>query len=118
MQPAEGVRFIHKAIQRDVRQIEELVRRAKSTADLATAKERLTFFGRVNDLHMKGEEAGPFADLEARAPHVRDAYLFDHEDERGLIAELLAEIDHAAPHGKSRDVWSGIAAGAPNLNLG
>jgi hemerythrin-like domain-containing protein len=96
MQPAEGVRFIHTAIQRDVRQIEALARAARSKSDLGVLKERAAYFAHVNELHTRGEEAGPFAELEARAPHVRDAYLFDHEDDRRLVGELLAEIDRSA----------------------
>jgi hypothetical protein len=71
MQPAQGVRFIHIAICREVREIESQAATAESPDELTALGARLLRFGAINKAHTDGEEAGMNADLEQRAPHVR-----------------------------------------------
>jgi hemerythrin-like domain-containing protein len=100
MQPAEGVRFIHTAIMREARDLEAAARDAKSADDLRAIADRLRFFTHVNHLHTQGEEVGPFAALEERLPHVRDAYVFDHAEEKKLTGNLERELEKCIGAGK------------------
>lgn len=84
--PISGVRFVHAAICTEVEAIE---RAAASDTDVGDALERITFLARTVKLHTDGEEASIFPALEEKMPAVAAAYLFDHDDEDALFAELL-----------------------------
>jgi hypothetical protein len=92
MQPAQGVRFIHIAICREVREIESQAATAESPDELTALGARLLRFGAINKAHTDGEEAGMYADLEQRAPHVRGAYLHDHREDHELFGDLSQRI--------------------------
>ena len=84
--PISGVRFVHAAICAEAEAIE---RAAASDEDLGNALERITFLSRTVKLHTDGEEASIFPALEEKMPAVAAAYLFDHDEEDALFAELL-----------------------------
>jgi hemerythrin-like domain-containing protein len=92
MQPAQGIRFIHAAICREVRELEAQAMTAESPAELSTLGERLAFFAQINKLHVDGEEDALYPELDQRARHVAAAYLHDHREEHALFADLAQRI--------------------------
>ena len=96
MQPAQGIRFIHIAICREVQAIEAQAATAESPTELAVLAERLAWFGQINKLHTDGEEMSLYADLEQKLPHVRGAYLHDHQEDHALFGNFAARIRAAA----------------------
>ena len=92
MLPAQGIRFIHIAICREVREIEAQAHEAESPDELQALGERLALFGVRNKFHTDGEEDGMYAELELKAPHVRAAYLHDHRDDHALFVDLAERI--------------------------
>jgi hypothetical protein len=92
MQPAHGVRFIHIAICREVREIEAQAATADSPDELTALGARLTRFGAINKAHTDGEEAGLYPELEKRAPHVGRAYLHDHREDHELFGDFSQRI--------------------------
>lgn len=95
MQPAQGVRFIHIAIRREVREIELQAAAADSPEQLTALERRVARFSAINKCHTDGEEAGLYADLESRAPHVRGAYLHDHHEDHALFGDFTRRITAA-----------------------
>lgn len=92
MQPAQGVRFIHIAIRREVRGIEAEAAVADSPDELTQLGQRLARFAEINKCHTDGEEDGLYAELEQRAPHVRAAYLHDHREDHELYLDFSSRI--------------------------
>jgi len=84
--PISGVRFVHAAICTEANAIE---RAAATDGGLGDALERITFLARTVKLHTDGEEASIFPALEEKMPAVAAGYLFDHDEEDALFAELL-----------------------------
>lgn len=95
MQPAQGIRFIHIAIRREARAIEAQAATADSPEELAALAERVARFGAINKAHTDGEENGMYAELEAKLPHVRGAFLFDHKEDHELFGDLARRIGAA-----------------------
>jgi hypothetical protein len=95
MLPAQGIRFIHIAISREVRAIEAQAHEAESPEELTALGERLALFAMRNKFHTDGEEDGMYAELEAKAPHVRAAYLHDHKDDHELVLDFAQKIVEA-----------------------
>lgn len=103
MQPAQGVRFIHIALCREVHAIEEQAAVADSPTELTALAERLSRFTRFNKSHTDGEEVGLYAELELKAPHVRAAYLHDHQEDNAVALDFQQRIaDAAAANGATR----------------
>jgi len=96
MQPAQGIRFVHIAICREVKAIEDQAAMIDSPAELAALGERVAQFHTVNKLHTDGEEISIYHDLEAKLPHVRGAYLHDHKEDHELFLDVSARIKSAA----------------------
>lgn len=96
MQPAQGIRFVHIAICREVQAIEAQAAVADSPVELAALGERLAKFHQINKLHTDGEEVSIYADLEQKLPHVRGAYLHDHHEDHQLFGDVAARIKSAA----------------------
>jgi len=92
MQPAQGLRFIHAAICREARTIEDEAARAESPDQLAALADRVAFFAQVNRAHTDGEEAGMYPAIEAKVRHVGAAYLHDHRDDHELFADVAGRI--------------------------
>ena len=84
--PISGVRFVHAAICTEAETIERF---AAADAGLGEALERITFLARTVKLHTDGEEASIYPALEEKMPAVGAAYVFDHDEEDALFAELL-----------------------------
>lgn len=96
MQPAQGVRFVHIALCREARAIEDQAALADSPEELSALRERLARFGAINKAHTDGEEVGLYAELELKAPHVRAAYLHDHQEDNALVIDFTQRITDAA----------------------
>ena len=92
MQPAENIRFIHTAISREVRELEDEAGVADGTEALDALAARLERFVMIVKGHNQGEEVGLFADLEQRAPRVAATYLFDHRDEAALFDAIRVRL--------------------------
>jgi hypothetical protein len=95
MHPAQGIRFIHIAICREAREIEAQAHEAESPEELTALGQRVTRFATYNKHHTDGEEDGMYADLEAKAPHVRAAYVHDHREDNELFADVTRRITAA-----------------------
>jgi hemerythrin-like domain-containing protein len=94
--PIDTLRFVHSAIVAEAVRLEE---RAHGDLDehlAASLREDVAFLGGLLDAHTKGEEVGLFPRLDEKLPHYSDGYLFDHEDERALFAELDGLLKRAA----------------------
>ena len=92
MQPAEGIRFIHAAICREVVELEDQAAVAESPEQLAALDQRLASFAQIVILHGEGEEASIYPAIETKLRAVGAAYLHDHQDEKALFADLRAKI--------------------------
>jgi hypothetical protein len=109
MHPAQGIRFIHIAICREVREIEAQAHEAESPEELTALGARLTLFAARNKFHTDGEEDGMYAELEVKAPHVRGAYLHDHKEDHDLFLDLSQRI--VAAREASGATRAGLLAG-------
>jgi len=96
MQPARGVRFIHIALCREAQAIEAQAAVADSPAELGALAERLARFTQINKCHTDGEEIGLYSELELKAPHVRAAYLHDHQEDNAIAIDFKQRILDAA----------------------
>jgi hypothetical protein len=94
--PIDALRFVHAAISREVVELEQLGDECQAPDDVRRLGERVAFLGYVVKGHTDGEEAGLYATLEERAPHVGAAYLHDHVDEQALFGGLAALVADAA----------------------
>ena len=92
MQPAEGIRFIHTAIDAEVRELEADAAAADEPAILDAYGARFDRFATIVKAHNDGEEDGLFAELEQRSPRVAASYLFDHHDEAELFGAIRAQV--------------------------
>lgn len=92
MQPAEGVRFIHSAIDLEVRSLEADAFAAESDAQLEAYGARFSLFHTITKTHNDGEEASLFPDLDRKLPRVAATYLFDHEEEAALFDAIAGQI--------------------------
>ena len=95
MQPAEGVRFIHAAIDTDVRALEAEAFAAETDAQLDAFAAHFALFHRIVKTHNDGEEALLFPELEKRLPRVAATYLFDHKDEAALFGAIGEQVTAA-----------------------
>jgi hemerythrin-like domain-containing protein len=87
--PASGIRFIHSAI---LREASELTRLAEA-GDLDTLRARLPLYTRILHLHIAGEEAAIFPEVQARLPDVIPPYLLEHDEERRLRQALVDAVE-------------------------
>ena len=92
MQPAEGVRFIHAAIDTDVRALEAEAFAAETDAQLDAFGAHFALFHSIAKTHNEGEEVSLFPELEKRLPRVAATYLFDHEEEAALFDAITAQV--------------------------
>ena len=92
MQPAEGVRFVHAAIDAEVRALEAEAFAAETDAQLEAYGARFALFHAITKTHNEGEEASLFPELEKRLPKIAATYLFDHHDEAALFDAITAQI--------------------------
>ncbi|MBL9015166.1 MAG: hemerythrin domain-containing protein [Myxococcales bacterium] len=99
MQPAEGVRFVHSAIDTDVRALEAEAFAAETDAQLDAYAARFSLFHAIAKTHNDGEEVSLFPELDRRLPRVAATYLFDHEDEAALFDAITGQV--AAARGAS-----------------
>jgi hemerythrin-like domain-containing protein len=83
--PARAIRFIHRALIKDIETIERMAHDAKTTADIETVRTKFDFFAHVLHLHTSGEEVAIFPALAAKVGHVIPLYLLDHEEDRALV---------------------------------
>ena len=94
--PIDGLRFAHTAIERELTDLESLVSKASSPADVAALAERFAFLEKFCDGHTKGEELGLFPELDKKLPKVSATYLFDHGDERAAFARIHRDLERCA----------------------
>lgn len=99
MQPAEGVRFIHTAIEAEVRALEAAAFAAETDAQLDAYGAKFALFHTITKTHNDGEEASLFPDLDRKLPRVAATYLFDHEDEAALFNAIAAQATAARAAG-------------------
>ncbi len=90
MAPIDGIRFVHAAIVNEARDIELQTHSAATPEEAGALLDRLEFYAELIDGHTRGEELGLFPPLVQRNPHFADTYLLDHDDERALLAEVVA----------------------------
>jgi iron-sulfur cluster repair protein YtfE (RIC family) len=75
------VRSLHKALRKDILQIDNSVLKiAHSGGDFTPVFDRLKILGEVLDYHARGEEAAVFPAVDNIAPLVAKAYLMDHRE--------------------------------------
>jgi hypothetical protein len=87
-EPLDTVTAFHNAFRRDMARIDAAaLQAARGEPGLASTVERFRFFNEVLDWHAHGEELAIFPALEAVAPSVSEAYVWDH---RGLDAAFHA----------------------------
>lgn len=89
-EPIDGIRYVHAAIVAECGSIEQAAHDASTTADAAALAEQIAFLGRIVVAHTHSEEVALFPKIVERQPNFADGYLFDHQDERDLFAELDA----------------------------
>jgi len=90
--PIDSLRFVHAAILAEADGIEAAAA-AATPADIAALRERVAYFSNLVHLHTKGEEIGLFPKLAERHGQLPALYLYDHEHERALFAEILELCD-------------------------
>jgi hypothetical protein len=115
MNPAQGIRFIHIALMREVREIEAQAHEAESPDELKALGERVAALALTNKLHTDGEEDGMYAELELKAPHVRSAYLHDHHEDHQLFGDLQQRI--AAAREATGTTRAGLVAGVRRQSI-
>ena len=115
MNPAQGIRFIHIALMREVREIEAQAHEAESPDELKALGERVASLALTNKLHTDGEEVGMYAELERKGPHVRAAYLHDHHEDHQLFGDLQQRI--AAAREASGSTRAGLVAGVRRQSI-
>lgn len=86
--PIDSLRYVHTAIEVEAARLETRALEASSPADASALAEDLAWLGELIGYHTRGEEAGLFPPLAEKLPHVHDTYLFDHVEERELLARL------------------------------
>jgi hypothetical protein len=85
--PARGIRFIHRAIQREIDTLESEAWAGRVDGRWA---ERMGFLAHAVHLHTQAEEKSIFLDLEPKVPELAAPYLLDHDVEDEQFEKAVA----------------------------
>lgn len=88
--PIDALRFVHAAILDEAATLEAGAASATSAEEAGALADRIEYFGNLVNGHTSGEEVGLFPRLVERDERYAETYLFDHVEERKLLAELTA----------------------------
>ncbi len=98
MNPIDMIRFVHTAITVEADALQAACSIVRGETDARAIGERVAMLARVVNGHTHAEEQSVFPALDERAPHVSATYLFDHQDERALFAEIERVATETAAH--------------------
>jgi hemerythrin-like domain-containing protein len=112
--PARAIRFIHRALIKDIETIERMAHEAKTPADIEAVRTKFDFFAHALHLHTSSEEVALFPALAEKVGHVIPPYLLDHEEDRALVERakkaLSSSEDVATISARSKRACALLAA--------